>query len=83
MVGGVTSGGWKILTLHTIKEGGNEVPGKITIRNYTTLTDFAALLRAGRYLAGYQKEAESDEFRIKVTENERHGIVVKLTEVER
>ena len=36
------------------------MPGKITVRNYTTLTDYAALLRAGRYLAGYKKEAEEN-----------------------
>lgn len=58
------------------------MPGKITVRNYTTLTDYAALCRAGRYLAGYQKEAEKGGFCFKVTENERHGVVVKITEVE-
>ena len=30
-----------------MRSGGDEVPGKITVRNYTTLTDYAALLRAG------------------------------------
>ena len=35
-----------------MRSGGDEVPGKITVRNYTTLTDYAALLRAGMYLAG-------------------------------
>ena len=29
-----------------LRSGGDEVPGKITVRNYTTLTDYAALLRA-------------------------------------
>lgn len=33
------------------------MPGKITVRNYTTLTDYAALLRAGMYLAGKKEEA--------------------------
>lgn len=32
------------------------MPGKITVRNYTTLTDYAALLRAGMYLAGKKEE---------------------------
>lgn len=59
------------------------MPGKITVRNYTTLTDYAAVLHAGMYLAGYQTEAEGGEFRIKVSERERHGIVVKMTEVEK
>ncbi len=59
------------------------MPGKITVRNFTTLTDYAALIRAGRCLAGYQNEAEEGGFRIKVTESERHGVVVKITEVEK
>ena len=58
------------------------MPGKITVRNYTTLTDYAALLRAGRYLAGYKTEAEENGIRFKMTESERHGVVVKITEVE-
>lgn len=58
------------------------MPGKITVRNFTTLTDYAALLRAGRYLAGYHKEAEENGFRFKVTENQRDGVAVKITEVE-
>lgn len=41
-----------------LRSGGDEVPGKITVRNYTTLTDYAALLRAGMYLAGKKEEAE-------------------------
>lgn len=57
------------------------MPGKITVRNYTTLTDYAALLRAGRYLAGFKKEAEGNGICFKVTESERHGVVVKITEV--
>ena len=44
-----------------LRSGGDEVPGKITVRNYTTLTDYAALLRAGMYLAGKKEEAEEDE----------------------
>lgn len=58
------------------------MPGKITVRNHTTLTDSAALLRAGTYLAGCQKEAEEKGFRFKVMESDRHGVVVKITEVE-
>lgn len=56
------------------------MPGKITVRNYTTLTDYAALLRAGMYLAGKKEEAEDNGFRFKVTESERHGVVVKIAE---
>ena len=52
------------------------MPGKITVRNYTTLTDYAALLRAGMYLAGKKEEAEDNGFRFKVTESERLGVVV-------
>lgn len=59
------------------------MPGKITVRNYTTLTDYAALLRAGHYLAGFKKEAEENGICFKVTESERHGVVVKITEVEK
>ena len=59
-----------------LRSGGDEVPGKITVRNYTTLTDYAALLRAGMYLAGKKEEAEDNGFRFKVTESERHGVVV-------
>ena len=54
------------------------MPGKITVRNYTTLTDYAALLRAGMYLAGKKEEAEDN-----VTESERHGVVVKIAEVDK
>lgn len=56
--------------------------GKITVRNHTTLTDSAALFRAGIYLAGRQKEAEENGFRFKVMENDRHGVVVRIMEVE-
>lgn len=59
------------------------MPGKITVRNYTTLTDYAALLRAGMYLAGNEKEAENNGFRFKVAKNERHGVVVKIAEVDK
>lgn len=45
------------------------MPGKITVRNYTTLTDYAALLRAGMYLAGKKEEAEDNGFRFKVKIN--------------
>lgn len=54
------------------------MPGKITVRNYTTLTDYAALLRAGK-----KEEAEDNGFRFKVTESERHGVVVKIAEVDK
>ena len=66
-----------------LRSGGDEVPGKITVRNYTTLTDYAALLRAGMYLAGKKEEAEDNGFRFKVTESERHGVVVKIAEVDK
>lgn len=59
------------------------MPGKITVRNYTALTDYAALLRAGMYLAGKKEEAEDNGFRFKVTESERHGVVVKIAEVDK
>lgn len=59
------------------------MPGKITVRNHTTLTDYAALLRAGMYLAGLHQKAEENGICIKVTESERHGSVIKITEVEK
>ena len=59
------------------------MPGKITVRNHTTLTEYAALLRAGRYLAGYHDEAEENGYHIKVSDSERHGVVVRITEVEK
>lgn len=58
------------------------MPGKIIVRNYTTLTDYAALLRAGIYLGGKHGDAEEGGFRFRVTENGGHGVVVKITEVE-
>ena len=54
--------------------------GKITVRNFTTLTEFSALMRASLYLAGRVEEAEENGFRLKVTQNRRGGTVVKLTE---
>jgi len=61
------------------------MPGKITVRNFSTLTEHAALLRAGLYLGGKQEEAEQGKdcrYRFKVMENRRDGMVVKITEVE-
>jgi hypothetical protein len=66
-----------------LRSGGDGMPGKITVRNHTTLTDYAALLRAGRYLAGYHDEAEENGYHIKVSDSERHGVVVRITEVEK
>jgi len=57
------------------------VPGKITVRNHTTLTDYAALLRAGTFLAGHHEEAEKGGFLFRVWQSERHGLVVKIMEV--
>lgn len=57
--------------------------GKITVRNFTILTDYAALLRAGLYLGGEKEEAEAGGYRFRVSESERHGTVVKITEVEK
>ncbi len=57
--------------------------GKITVKNHTTLTDYSALIRAGMYMAGCQKEAEEDGFCFKVSESDRHGIIVKITEEEK
>ena len=54
--------------------------GKITVRNFTTLTEFSALMRVSLYLAGRVEEAEENGFRLKVTQNRRGGTVVKLTE---
>ncbi len=59
------------------------MPGKITVRNYTILTDYAALLRAGLYLGGKHEEAEESRFRFKVTESQGNGVTVKITEVEK
>lgn len=59
------------------------MPGKISVRNYTTLTDYAALLRAGMLPCWKKEEAEDNGFRFKVTESERHGVVVKIAEVDK
>ncbi len=54
--------------------------GKITVRNFTTLSDFSALIRAGLYLAGRIEEAEENGFCYKVSKDRRNGVVVKITE---
>lgn len=54
--------------------------GKIIVRNFTTLTDFSALVRAGLYLAGQKEEAETNGVHCKVFENRRGETVVKITE---
>lgn len=56
---------------------------KVTVRNFSTLTSSAALIRAGLYLGGEKETAEDGGFRFKVSESERHGTVVKVTEVEK
>lgn len=56
--------------------------GKVTVRNYTVLTDYAALIRAGVFLAGRHEEAEQGGYRFRVTEGGRNGVVVKVTEVQ-
>ena len=56
--------------------------GKITVRNFTTLTDYAALLRAGQYLAGYCREAQEGGFRFRITAGGRNGTIIKITETE-
>ncbi len=56
------------------------MPGKITVRNFTTLTESAALLRAGQFLAGNTELAEDGGFKFKVTEDKRAGTAVKITE---
>ncbi len=54
--------------------------GKITVKNFTTLTEFSALMRASLFLAGRKEEAEENGFQIKVLQSRRGGTVVKLTE---
>lgn len=56
---------------------------KVTVRNFSTLTSSAALIRVGLYLGGEKETAEEGGFRFKVLESERHGTVVKVTEVEK
>lgn len=53
--------------------------GKIVVKNFSTLTDYAALLRAGLYLAGRHEEAEESGFRFKVMNNQ-NGVIVKVME---
>ena len=53
--------------------------GKIVVKNFTTLTDYAALLRAGFYLAGKYEEAEENGYKFKVMDSQ-NGVVVKITE---
>lgn len=55
---------------------------KITVKNFTTLTDFSALMRASLYLAGKTEEATESGFCFKVQHTRRGGIVVKVTEKE-
>lgn len=54
--------------------------GKITVKNFTTLTEFAALMRASLYLAGRVEEAEENGFHLKVMQSRRGGTVIKVTE---
>lgn len=56
--------------------------GKITVKNFTTLTDFSALCRASLYLAGRKDEATENGIMIKVSETRRGGTTVKITEKE-
>lgn len=52
---------------------------KITVKNFTTLTGFSALVRAGMYLAGQTERAEEGGFRYKVSEDRRGNTVVKIS----
>lgn len=69
---------WLILWEYGLYEGVSM--GKITVRNFTTLSDFSALIRAGLYLAGRIEEAEENGFCYKVSKDRRNGVVVKITE---
>lgn len=51
---------------------------KVTVKNFTDLTDFSALFRAGLYLAGKNEEAEEDGYRFKVMEKSNISAVIKI-----
>lgn len=56
------------------------MPGKITVKNFTTLTEYSALFRAALYLADKTEEAQEGGFHYKVQQDDRRGMVVKITE---
>lgn len=56
------------------------MPGKITVKNFSTLTEHAALFRASLYLAGYKEDAKEGRFHFKIREDPKNGLIVKITE---
>ena len=55
---------------------------KITVKNFTTLTDWSALIRAGLYLSGETALAEENGICYQKTITKRGGVGVKITEKE-
>ena len=56
------------------------MPGKITVKNFSTLTEYSALYRAALYLADKKLDAEKGGFHFKVREDPKNGLIVKITE---
>ena len=49
------------------------MPGKITVKNFSTLTEYSALYRAALYLADKKVDAEKGGFHFKVREDPKNG----------
>ncbi len=56
------------------------MPGKITVKNFSTLTEYSALFRAALYLAEKKEDAEKGGFHFKVRQDPKNGLIVKITE---
>jgi hypothetical protein len=51
---------------------------KIIVKNFTTLADFSALIRAGMYLAGYEAQAVENGFYFCVRRTQGGKTVVEV-----
>nr|DAX84307.1 MAG TPA: hypothetical protein [Caudoviricetes sp.] len=57
------------------------MPGKITVKNFSTLTEYSALFRAALYLTEKKEDAEKGGFHFKVRQDpNKNGLIVKITE---
>ena len=56
------------------------MPGKITVKNFSTLTEYSALFRAALYLTEKKEDAEKGGFHFKVRQDPKNGLIVKITE---
>ena len=56
------------------------MPGKITVKNFSTLTEYSALFRVALYLTEKKEDAEKGGFLFKVRQDPKNGLIVKITE---